>query len=460
MESGEVKNGEVKNGEVKNGEVKNGQVKNGEVESGEVKSGEVKSGEVKSGEVKSGEVKSGEVKSGEVKNGQVVEEVKNGQVVEEVKNGQVVEEVGEEVGEEVVEEVGEVNEKVKNGEVGNDESDVSDDVSKDPSVEDSSDEEMSEDEVSEDESHLVGNVNVNDIIEIISDNEPETLTKIFNVMAENRCLKYYPLITPYHNIEKLIDILLDVNYEYENTWCVHYHAKFICKLFYEGLIPVANKQKIRYMKDLKIRMYREYLLIPKIHFIRSCMHPSEIHISKKVKKKCKQFYITINKDFDGVVNGIIEKHGQNWLYPFIQKEFKKIFEKKVKYKNVQMHSIELWHENELVAGELGNTVGSVYTSLTGFQRKNSAGTIQLCALAKLLEFQNFQLWDLGMLLPYKKEIGSKEIPMKEFFDKHRKFKYIDAEFKVPFMDKLNCAVLIRGIDPSDPTIQLTQPNPT
>ncbi|SCL97821.1 Leu/Phe-tRNA protein transferase, putative [Plasmodium chabaudi chabaudi] len=304
------------------------------------------------------------------------------------------------------------------------------------------------------------NININKIAAIMSIKEPETLTKIFNLMKANNCLSYYPLLTPYHNIEKLVDMLLEENYEYENTWCVHYHASFICRLFYEGFIPVASKQKVQIIENLEPKIYKEYLLIPKIHFIRSCMHPSEIHISKKVKKKCKQFYITINKDFDGVVKGIVEKHGQNWLYPFIQEEFKKIFEKKVNYKNVQMHSVELWCEDELVAGELGNTVGSIYSSLTGFQRKSSAGTIQLCALAKLLEHQKFQLWDLGMLLPYKKEIGSKEISMKEFFERHRKFKYIDAEFKVPYTDKLNCAVLIRGVDPSDPTIQPNQPNPT
>ncbi|CRG98721.1 Leu/Phe-tRNA protein transferase, putative [Plasmodium relictum] len=291
---------------------------------------------------------------------------------------------------------------------------------------------------------LDDDVNINKIIEKISKEEPEMLTKIFNLMKNNNCLNFYPLLTPYHNIEKIVDILIEENYEHENTWCVHCDASFICQLFYEGFIPVASKQKVYKIENYETKIYKECLLIPKIHYIRSCMHPSEIHISKKVKKKCKNFYITIDKDFDGVIEGIVEKHGQNWLYPFVQKEFKKIFEKSITYKNVQMHSVEVWYEDKLVAGEIGNTVGSIYTSLTGFQRKSCAGTIQLCALAKLLEYQKFQLWDLGMLLPYKKEIGSKEIPMKEFFNKHRVFKYQNAEFKVPFKEKLNCSVLIKG----------------
>ncbi|SOV75376.1 Leu/Phe-tRNA protein transferase, putative [Plasmodium reichenowi] len=296
---------------------------------------------------------------------------------------------------------------------------------------------------------LDDDVNINKIVEKMSVEEPEVLTKIFNLMKNNNCLNFYPLLTPYHNIEKIVDILMQENYEYENTWTVHCDASFICRLLYEGFIPVASKQKLYKIENYETVMYKESLLIPKIHFIRSCMHPSEIHISKKVKKKCKHFHITIDKNFEGVMEGIVEKHGQNWLYPFVQEEFKKIFYKDVTYKNVELHSVELWFGKELVAGEIGNTVGSIYTSLTGFQRKSCAGTIQLCALAKLLEIQKFQLWDLGMLLPYKKDIGSKEITMKEFFRKHRLFKHQHAEFKTPFMDKLNCSVLIKGINPQE-----------
>ncbi|SBS93988.1 Leu/Phe-tRNA protein transferase, putative, partial [Plasmodium ovale curtisi] len=72
---------------------------------------------------------------------------------------------------------------------------------------------------SEDDKHtnIDDNVNINKIVAIMSIKEPETLTKIFNLMKTNNCLNYYPLLTPYHNIEKLVDMLLEENYEYENT---------------------------------------------------------------------------------------------------------------------------------------------------------------------------------------------------------------------------------------------------
>lgn len=301
-------------------------------------------------------------------------------------------------------------------------------------------------------STLDDGVNISRIIERLAKEDPQSLAKIYSLMKSNNCLNFYPLLTPYHNIERIVDILIEENYEHENTWCVHCDAVFICQLLYEGFIPVASKQKVCRMVNNETKVVKECLLIPKIHYVRSCMHPSEIHISRKVKKKCKNYYITVDKDFDGVLQGIVEKHGQNWLYPFVQKEFKRIFEEQVTYKNVRMHSVELWCDGFLAAGEIGCTVGSIYTSLTGFQRKNCAGTIQLCALAKLLQHQQFDLWDLGMLLPYKKTIGSKEISMKDFFKMHRVFKHKTAPFRVPFQDKLNCGILINGTEDVRPEV--------
>lgn len=67
-----------------------------------------------------------------------------------------------------------------------------------------------------------------------------------------------------------------------------------------------------------------------------------------------------------------------------------------------------------MAGELGYTVGSIYTSLTGFYTESGAGQVQLCALAKVLVLCGFALWDFGMSMDYKVELGADMMPRNEW----------------------------------------------
>jgi Leu/Phe-tRNA-protein transferase len=82
--------------------------------------------------------------------------------------------------------------------------------------------------------------------------------------------------------------------------------------------------------------------------------------------------------------------------------------------DVQLHSIEVWRvsDGKLVAGEIGTQVGAWYTSLTAFTETegakaktaasaSSAGTIQCCCIALLLQKCGFSCWDLGMEMDYK-----------------------------------------------------------
>jgi hypothetical protein len=71
--------------------------------------------------------------------------------------------------------------------------------------------------------------------------------------------------------------------------------------------------------------------------------------------------------------------------------------------------------SSLAAVELGYSVGTIYTSLTGAFTSDGAGSVQLAALAALLYHCGYTRWDLGMSMLYKThELGCSSVPRGEW----------------------------------------------
>ena len=223
------------------------------------------------------------------------------------------------------------------------------------------------------------------------------------------------------SIEEFIPLYLRrFIYPYHGDFCYTrlFHARLIAQLMSEGFLPIAT----------------EGVLLPKLHEHRCVISlPGDLHVSKSVRKKSRKFAVTINKAFDEVVEGCRAQHGSHcWLYPPLVDAFKSIMSaEKVdavimedgrrptnRTCPVRLYSLEVWNEStgELAGGELGYTVGSIYTSLTGFAAEDSAGSVQLAALGRLLCRIGFSLWDLGMEMEYKKGLGSHLMPRKVFVE--------------------------------------------
>ncbi|EEC51955.1 predicted protein, partial [Phaeodactylum tricornutum CCAP 1055/1] len=170
----------------------------------------------------------------------------------------------------------------------------------------------------------------------------------------------------------------------------------------EGFLPIAT----------------EGVLLPKLHEHRCVVTlPDRLHVSKSTRKKAKGFTISFNQAFEEVVEGCRAQHGpQCWLYPSLHQHASPL-ESTGKTCTIHLYSVEIWNnDRQLVGGELGYTVGSVYTSLTGFSAQDSAGSVQLAALGHLLCQLGFTLWDLGMEMEYKRNLGSQLVPRAVFVD--------------------------------------------
>ena len=90
--------------------------------------------------------------------------------------------------------------------------------------------------------------------------------------------------------------------------------------------------------------------------------------------------------------------------------------------SVRLYSVEVWNAETgaLAGGELGYSVGGIYSSLTGFSNENNAGSVQLGALGKLLMECGFRYWDLGMGMEYKTKLGAEMMRRSDFLERvHR-----------------------------------------
>ncbi len=90
-----------------------------------------------------------------------------------------------------------------------------------------------------------------------------------------------------------------------------------------------------------------------------------------------------------------------------------------------LHGVELrvGDGNELAAGELGYSTGAVYTSLTGFFKRDrkewsGLGTVQLHLLARRLRDAGYAFWNLGHpYMRYKLALGARVLPRADFLSR-------------------------------------------
>merc|ERR1719215_1990157 len=130
--------------------------------------------------------------------------------------------------------------------------------------------------------------------------------------------------------------------------------------------------------------------------------------------------------YDEVMLGCIHQHGEGWLHRgerwVLRKLWKEGYRGKKDIKFTQ-HSFELWDESgQLVAGDLGYTMGRVYVSQTGFHKDGTAGAgeIQLVLAAALLRRLGHEWMDFGQARAYKAALGCETLNRTEWLERFRR----------------------------------------
>lgn len=143
------------------------------------------------------------------------------------------------------------------------------------------------------------------------------------------------------------------------------------------------------------------------------------------RRPCFEMFINREDDLAAVFTLIRKQHGENWLCRALRLCLYHIFLNPEKYKTkIIVTAIrrkkyseeaiasvaEEIHEGELVAGEVGFLVGDVYSSASGAYCVNGGGALQLCLTALCMQAASCRVWDLGMMMDYKKLLSCVGIP--------------------------------------------------
>jgi len=160
------------------------------------------------------------------------------------------------------------------------------------------------------------------------------------------------------------------------------------------------------------------VLLVKSHDYRSVLRFPALHVPRNARRYARGLRMFVDRHPRQTVGAIVESYEDRWLTPSLVDALLKIAETPVD--GVTVHSVEIYDGDRFVAGEFGYAVGRVYTSLSGFHRKNGAGTVQLVALAEMLREAGAAFWDLGMPVEYKINLGAELLPRAEFLATYRR----------------------------------------
>lgn len=236
--------------------------------------------------------------------------------------------------------------------------------------------------------------------------------------------------------------LADFNYfQFEGSNDEIWDPTFLARLAHEGFFTITTG---------RFRGEREPL--PELQPFYGVVDWPDMNRSKAVRKALrrvseassqnKDYQLYCNKNLDLAYELLDryqqQQHGCNWM----TRKYFETFRRASNDPNInfRLHSIELYDgrfsEDSskpgcdgapcMLAGEIGYSIGRVYTSLSGFSTRDAEGFgwLQLACLGKWLENRGYAFWSLGHCyspkMEYKRQLGHQIYPRADFLARLKK----------------------------------------
>ena len=148
---------------------------------------------------------------------------------------------------------------------------------------------------------------------------------------------------------------------------------------------------------------------------RCVLFPDELIISRSLKKSLRKndYKVTFDRVFSEVVKSCAEPRlnsPETWITQAIIKNYQLLHE------SGHAHSVECWHQGELVGGLYGIAIGQIFFGESMFSRKSDASKICFVHLVHFLKIQGFTLIDCQVYSEHLARLGARVIPRDEFLN--------------------------------------------
>jgi leucyl/phenylalanyl-tRNA---protein transferase len=156
---------------------------------------------------------------------------------------------------------------------------------------------------------------------------------------------------------------------------------------------------------------------PSLHWIepdlRGIIPLDRFYVSSRLARTVRsdQFKITINHDFEGVIDGCAEPQPgrqRTWINERIRTLYRKLHERR------HCHSIEAYLDGELVGGLYGVVLGRAFFGESMFHRSRDASKVALVHLVARLRAGGFALLDTQFVTDHLKSFGAIEVPRRQY----------------------------------------------
>jgi leucyl/phenylalanyl-tRNA---protein transferase len=146
---------------------------------------------------------------------------------------------------------------------------------------------------------------------------------------------------------------------------------------------------------------------------RFVLFPDELHIAKTMKPLLKRgdFQITYDRAFAQVIAACGKprcKESDTWITGEMREAYKGLHD--MGY----AHSVEAWHEDQLVGGLYGVSLGKCFFGESMFATMNNASKAAFITLVKRLNALQFTLIDCQVYTAHLKSLGGRHIPRPHF----------------------------------------------